>query len=186
MLEEKDFIEIVEIGIALAAEKDENKLYSKILDAAMELVRCDSGTLYLYKHDKLVLKNMKTISRNKCLGDDGNDIEVPEIEMTDNNICAYSALHREFINVEDIYNDERFNFENTKHYDTLTGYRTKSMIVMPMQNSDGILVGVLQLFNAMSEDGRTIAFNETNEYIVRMIGAQSAVAITNRKNVEEI
>ena len=128
MLEQKELRAIVDIGIALTAEKDENKLQSKILDTAMSVARCDAGTLYLYKGDKLVFKIMKTISRNISLGADGRDIDIPAVEMTEDNVCSYAAIHRELINVEDVYNDDRFNFEGPKHYDTLTGYRTKSML----------------------------------------------------------
>ena len=186
MLEQKELRAIVDIGIALTAEKDENKLQSKILDTAMSVARCDAGTLYLYKGDKLVFKIMKTLSRSISLGADGSEIDIPAVEMTEDNVCSYAAIHRELINVEDVYNDDRFNFEGPKHYDTLTGYRTKSMLVMPMENSEGVLVGVLQLMNAISDDGRTVAFSKDDEYVVRTLGSQAAVSITNMLNVKEI
>lgn len=186
MLGQSELKKIVDVGIALTAEKDENALQDKILETAMEVAHCDAGTLYLYEDDKLIFKIMKTLSRDISMGGDGKPIDLPPIPMTEAHVGAYSAIHRELINVEDVYNDDRFDFYGPKHYDTLTGYRTKSMLVLPMESKEGKLVGVLQLMNAISNDGRTVAFSEDDEYAIRTLGSQAAVSITNMLYVKEI
>lgn len=186
MLGQNELKEIVDIGIALTAEKDENALQDIILETAMNIVRCDAGTLYLYDEGKLIFKIMKTLSRNISLGGDGAPIDIPSVPMSEENVCAYAAIHRKLINVEDVYADDRFDFYGPKHYDTLTGYRTKSMLVMPMENNEGSIVGVIQLMNAISDDGRTVSFTEDDEYVIRTLGSQAAVSITNMLYVKEI
>lgn len=186
MLGLKELKEIVDIGIAITSEKDENVLQNKILDLAMRAVRCDAGTLYICKDNKLVFRIMKTISRDISLGEDGNQIEIPPVPMTEENVCAYAAIHKELINVEDVYSDDRFEFKGPRRYDNITGYRTKSMLVLPMENCEGTVIGVLQLMNAISDDGRTVTFDKNDEYVIKTLGSQAAVSITNMLHVKEI
>ena len=68
---------LLEISIALSAEKDYNKLFNMILTKSMEISNCDAGTLYLYENDKLYFKIMKTLSMGVDQGSDGSEIKLP-------------------------------------------------------------------------------------------------------------
>ena len=186
MLTNKELREIVDIGIALTTEKNKNRLLEKILKKAMDVSNCDAGTLYLFTGDSLEFKIMKTLSQGVSKGENGEVIELPPVPLKEENVCAYAAIHKELINVEDVYHSERFDFSGPKRYDAMTGYRTQSMIVIPMEDSENELVGVLQLMNAQDKEGKVVSFNEDDEFVLRSMASQAAVSISNMKYMEAI
>ena len=186
MLTNKELREIVDIGIALTTEKNKNRLLEMILKKAMDISNCDAGTLYLYTGNSLEFKIMKTLSQGVSKGENGEKIDLPPVPLREENVCAYSAIHNELINIEDVYHSQRFDFSGPKKYDAITGYRTKSMIVIPMTDTEEELVGVLQLMNAKDENGNVIPFTEDAEFVLRSMGSQAAVSVSNMKYLEEI
>ncbi len=186
MLTNKELREIVDIGIALTTEKNKNRLLEMILHKAMEISNCDAGTLYLYTGENLEFKIMKTLSQGVCRGENGEKVDLPPVPLKEENVCAYSAIHNELINIADVYHSEKFDFSGPKKYDSITGYRTRSMIVIPMADTEGELVGVLQLINSMDKKGNTVPFSEDAEFVLRSMSSQAAVSVSNMKYVEEI
>jgi len=176
---------ILEIGIQLTAERDYDELLSKIINCAMELTACDGGTLYLFDKDCLQFCIMK----NKSLGIDQKgtkDEKYPPVTMNEKNICAYAAIHRKFLNIEDAYSSSQFDFSGPREYDKLTGYRTKSMLVFPLVSHEDKLIGVVQLINAKNSEGEIIPFGRDCEKVLQSLGSQAAVAVANMRFVQEI
>ena len=96
----EDFLSILDIGIAVAEEKDRNKLLDMIIDKGMELTKADAGTLYILKENALHFKIMKTISQGVDKGRNGEKIDIPPVPLKEENICAYSAIHKKPLNIE--------------------------------------------------------------------------------------
>ena len=175
----QDFERILNIGIKLCTEKDANRLLELILDNSMEITNCDASTLYLYEDNQLVFRIMKTLSQGISRGTNGEAIEdLPPVPMKEENVCAYTAIHREIVNIPDVYDSDRFDFSGPKQYDKLTGYRTRSQLVIPLENNENELLGVLQLINAMDEEGNVIPFDPQYDIIIRSMGS-----MTDRKSV---
>ena len=186
-LEYEDFKKILDIGIGLSTEKDRNHLLASILERGMEITNCDASTLYMYEGNQLVFKIMKTLSMGISRGVRGEPIDdIPPVPMKEENVCAFSAIHREVVNVPDVYHSERFDFSGPKQYDALTGYLTKSQLVIPLENNENELIGVLQLINAMDEKGNVIPFDEQYDIIIRSLGSMAAIELTNLSYVEEL
>lgn len=177
---------LLEISIALSAEKDYNKLFNLIITKSMEVGNCDAGTLYLYEDDKLYFKIMKTLSMGVDQGSDGSEIKLPPVELKPENICAYCAINRKILNIPDVYSSESFDFSGPKKYDSMTGYHTGSMMAIPLVDSEDKIVGVLQLINAMDKDGNIIAFNKDLEQIIYALASQAAIAVSNMRYQEEL
>ena len=178
---------LLNISIALSAEKDKNKLFNMIINTSMELTHCDAGTLYIL-NDKgeLEFRIMKTLSMGVDRGADGNVIDLPPVSMKEENICAYAAIHKMPLNISDVYTSDRFDFSGPKRYDSMTGYHTQSMMAIPLINGEDNVVGVLQLINAVNEDGDVVPFNKSLEEIVLALSSQTAIAVSNMKYQEEI
>ena len=185
-LQYEDFEKIMDIGISLSTERDRNRLLMTILDKGMEITNCDASTLYLYENDGLRFKFMKTLSQGVSRGLDGEMIDLPPVPMKEENVCSYAAIHREVVNISDVYTSSQFDFSGPRQYDSLTGYRTKSLLVVPLANNENELIGVLQLINAMDEEGNATAFNEEYEIIIRALGAMAAIELTNLSYVEAL
>ncbi len=183
----KDFERILNIGIGLCTEKNRNRLLASILENAMQITHCDASTLYLLEENRLVFKIMKTLSMGISRGEDGEVIEdMPPVPMTESNVCAYTAIHREIVNIPNVYDSDRFDFDGPKKYDALTGYTTRSLLVIPIENNEGELLGVLQLINAMNEVGEFIPFENRYHIIIRSLGSMAAIELTNLSYVEEL
>ncbi|MCM1101984.1 MAG: HD domain-containing protein [Clostridium sp.] len=184
-MEQMQADKILEIGILLASERNYDELLSKIVDCAMELTRSDGGTLYLYEEEKLKFCITKTLSRNvNRKGMSGE--QYPPVDMDEKKVCAYSAIHRKLLNIDDVYGCEEFDFSGPREYDKMTGYHTQSVLVFPMVNHEDKLVGVVQLINAQNEAGEVVPYRKEYEKILESLGSQAAVAVSNMKFVQEI
>ncbi|MCL2047656.1 MAG: HD domain-containing protein [Defluviitaleaceae bacterium] len=174
--------------LAFSRETSYYKLLETILSKMMELTSADAGTLYVVENEHLVFRILKTVSLNIYRGAN-EKINLPPVKLDSGNIeniSAYAALNNELVNVQDVYKDVRFNFTGPKNYDTLTGYKTQSMLVFPLSTTEGDVVGVIQLINAM--DGENIvSFDEVYDTdILTAIAGMSANALANILYAKEI
>lgn len=183
----QDFKDILTVGIQLTVEKDDNKLLNTIVEKGMQITNCDAGTLYLYEDDVLKFRIMRTISQNVYRGIGGEPItDIPPVPFREENVCAYTAIHRRVVNIADVYNSDEFDFSGPKRYDAMTGFRTQSMLVIPVENNAGELIGVFQMINAQDEDGNVVPFDEQFEIIIRSLGSLAAIELANIRYVYEI
>lgn len=186
-MEYRDEIErILETGIALSKQRDRNKILDMILDSSMEIANCDGGTLYILRDNALHFRVMKTLSMNVDKGKNGEAVDLPPVPMREENICAYTLIHKKTLNVEDVYTSKEFDFSGPYRYDSMTGYHTKSMLTIPLLNQENEAVGVLQLINALDEDGNVIPFDPSGERIILSLASQATIAISNIRYSEEI
>lgn len=177
---------ILDTGIALSKEKNRNKLLDMILDCSMEITNCDGGTLYVRDGDALCFKVMKTISMKVDKGKNGEIIDLPPVPMKEENICAYTLIHKKTLNIQDVYCSKEFDFSGPYRYDRMTGYHTQSMLTIPLLNQEDEAVGVLQLINAMDAEGKVIPFNSELEYVILSLASQATMAVSNIRYLEEI
>ena len=189
-----NFQRLIDVGIALSAERDINRLMEKILLEAKDLTKADGGTLYIKtEEDALKFEIMRTDSLNIALGGTtGKDITFPPIRMFDpetkapneKNIASYCALTGQSINIKDAYEAENFDFSGTKKFDEGTGYRSKSFLTVPLKNSQDEIIGVIQLLNAMDGAGEVTEFSSDIQPLVEALASQAAVALDNQQLLE--
>ena len=135
---------VLEMGVLLSAERDMDRLLDQILSCAMDLARCDGGTLYLLDGDVLRFKIMRTDSLGTRSGRDGRAPDLPPVRLSRENVCALALLEDRTISIQDVYHAPGCDFSGPIAYDALTGYHTQSMLVVPMRGRRGERVGVLQ------------------------------------------
>ena len=186
MTRESDMQRFLKMCLALTSERDREALLSTILDTAMDLAGCDAGTLYLLEDDGLHFCRMVTRSQGIRQGGHDAPISLPPVPLEEKYVCAWAAMHNKDINVKDVHTDTTFDFTGSLRYDAMTGYRTQSMLVVPMTNDKGELIGVTQLINALDENGRTVPFDPEKELLVSAISSQAAISITNMQYSEQI
>ncbi len=184
-LTERQFEEVLEMGILLTIEKNHDCLFELIMENAMAITNCDGGTLYLYENHELHFKIMRTESLGISKGGDGEETHMPPVPLREENVCAYSAIHEEVVNIADVYNSDKFDFSGPRKYDALTGYHTKSMLVIPLRNHEGELIGVLQLINAI-ENGEIVPFDPGYEKVVMSLASQASISISNLRYLGEV
>lgn len=192
--DQASFKRLIDIGIALSAEKDTNKLMETILLEAKDIGNADGGTLYIRtREDTLKFE----ILRNDSLGiaqggTTGEEINIPPQVMCSEDgtpnrqqIVSYAALSGETLNIADAYDSTDFDFTGTRKFDEGTGYRTTSVLTVPLKNSQDDVIGVLQLLNAQDRDsGEVIAFSGDIQPMIEALASQAAVALDNAILIE--
>lgn len=179
--------DLLSIGIALSAEKDHNRLLERILAGARKITNADAGTLYLCEKDRLVFKIMHNKTMNSFKGGRGEPIDIPPVKLVKENVSAFVALTGKTVNIPDVYNAEGFDFSGPRKYDKITGYRTRSMLVVPMENHESQIIGVLQLINAVKGGtGEIIPFDPAHQRVIESLASQAAIALTNAKLISDI
>jgi len=184
-----------EIGMALSTEKDTDRLFEMILDEAKEITYADGQTLYSMNEDgNLKFEIMRNDTMNINMGGtSGVDIPYYPVKLwidkqTPNrqNVSAYVALAQKTVNIHDAYEEKGFDFEGTKKFDAKSGYRSESFLTVPLKNHENEIIGVMQLINARNDRGEVIPFNEEMQEQLESLASQGAVALTNKRLVEEL
>jgi len=184
------------IGVALSAQRDVNRLLELIIDEACGLTAADGGTLYTLSCEGNFLEF--AIIYNQTLGirkgGAGEPIDWPPVRLKRGakrrnmaNVSAYAALTGKVVNIPDVYHAAGFNFQGTRDFDAHSGYRSQSMLVVPMRNHEGDIIGVLQLLNAKDEKtGQVMPFSRESVMITESFASQAAVAISQNRLIKSL
>jgi len=195
MLSHTKFQRIMDINLELASELDKDKLLDMILSLTRELTHSQGGTLYTISDDKKYLdfKVVQNKPLNIFMGGTGNKIDWPSLPLFDENglantkmVAVTSAINKEIVNIPDVYSVENYDFSGTKKFDANTGFRSKSMLVMPLKNHEDDIIGVLQLINKTKVSGTVIEFDKNDEKIIKALAAHAAMALTNTQLIESL
>ncbi|MBT5028444.1 MAG: GAF domain-containing protein [Nitrospina sp.] len=177
-----------DIGRALSGVYDLNTLLEMIVDQARSFTNADAGTLYIVEDNTLRFKIVQNDSlKIRMGGKTGETIPFPPVELKETNVSAFVALKGVSVNIPDVYDTDLFDFTGPKKFDQSTGYRSKSMLVVPMHNHDNDVIGVLQLLNAKNPlNEEVIAFSQDYENLSESLASQAAVSITNAKLISNM
>ena len=172
-----------DIGRALSGVQDLNTLLEMIVDQARNFTNADAGTLYIVEDNTLRFQIVQNDSlKIRMGGKSGESIPFPPVELKETNVSAFVALKGVSVNIPDVYDTDLFDFTGPKKFDQSTGYRSKSMLVVPMRNHENDIIGVLQLLNATNPiSNEVIAFSQDYENLSESLASQAAVSITNAK-----
>lgn len=185
---------LTQVGLALSAEKDHDRVMELILRSAKELTLADGGTLYSRTDDDhLKFEIMLTDSLDIVLGGtSGQPINLPPLPLfgedgTPNNhmVAVRAANSGKTVNIADAYATDDFDFSGTREFDRRTGYRSKSFLTVPMRNHEEEIIGVLQLINARdTETSEVVAFTEEDRDLVESLASQAAISVTKERLIE--
>ena len=183
-----------EIGIALSAENDTQKLLERILLGAMSLTHADGGTLYLKDDNQLCFEIIHNGSLGLHMGGSGGkSITFPPLNLyvdgkaNHSMVAAHVAITAKTINVHDVYVEKEFDFTGAKRFDEINQYRTQSILTIPLKDHEGDITGVLQLINATDPiNNDTISFSAIDQQLAESLASQAAVALTQKKLISEL
>ncbi|MGE4239231.1 GAF and HD-GYP domain-containing protein [Ramlibacter sp.] len=188
--------ELIEIGIALSAEKDPARLRERILVEAKRIANADAGTLYLkHKGKELQFQIVRNDSLGIAMGGTtGVECSLPAVQLIApdgrpnmHNVASYCAITGDVVNIADAYApNDTLDFSGTEEFDRRLGYRSQSFLTVPLKNHTGLVIGVLQLINAKDADGHVVAFDEAVVPMVSALASQAAVSIDNRLLIDEL
>src|SRR5437867_4245107 len=177
------FKDLVQIGIDLTSEQDLSTLLERILTEARRFTRAEAGTLFLREGDQLsfsVVQNDR-LARELGLEEMRRRLQSDPLNLKELSLAGHVALTGDILNLHDTYmipSDRPYAFDTS--VDARLNYRTQSVLVVPLQDPSGNILGVLELINALDR-GRVVPFDSQYESLVRSLAAQAAVALRNAR-----
>src|SRR5206468_351966 len=189
--------ELTRIGVALGTERDIKTLLDLILTQSRRITQSDAGSLYLVETNengdkRLRFRLAQTLSKP----------EAPFVEHTipvdRGSLAGYCAVTGDPLVIDDAYFlPPDVEYTINRSFDERYGYRTKSMLVIPMKDHKDEIIGVLQLINRkrnfdailsapVDVDRQVVPYSKRTVELVTALAGQAAVAIENSRLYEDI
>ena len=191
--------ELNAIGVRLSAERDPDTLLGLILTKAREITHSDAGSIYLVDEPEEGQPRLRfKLTQNDFVTVPFTEFTIP---ISDESVAGHVAKSGEILHLEDAYAPPAgAPFKINRSFDQQVGYRTKSMLVVPMRTPAGETIGVLQLINCKRVASRrfpaveaiereTIPYPERFMSFAASLASQAAVALQNSrllKNIEAL
>jgi HD-GYP domain-containing protein (c-di-GMP phosphodiesterase class II) len=189
MTEETD--RLLSIGVALSAERDISKLHELIVRNARELTRADGGSLFLLEKAEGEPDKLRFAVAQTGPDDAGTHLGAV-LPLTRGSVAGYVALTGEVLRIPDAYEiPESAEYRFNQSFDKQNGYRSKSIMTVPMRDHENSIVGVIQLINRKPEFELVLTsptmteqvvdpFTERDESVLLSLASQAGVALENK------
>src|SRR5262245_60076708 len=176
--------ELVRIGLALSQEPDLTSLLDRVLTEARWFTSAEAGTLYLLEGDVLQFAVVQNDRLSRRLGAEAmrRCLQAEPLTLREPSLAGHVALTGDVLNLHDAHMippDRPYGFDD--RVDARCEYRTQSVLVAPVSDPSGRILGVIQLINALNRNGDVIPFDPQYEVLVRALAAQAAMAIRSTR-----
>jgi len=193
----RQFRELNRIGIALSAEKDIERLQTFILTSMRQLTHADGASLWLKTEDEDGAKLFLASSQNHSI--DKSTYSAFKVPVDEKTVVGYAVSVGASQIYDDAYNPPPGKPVGGKSFDAQFGYRTKSMLTVPMRDYNNKVVGAVQLINAKRRfetrltpanvEQEVVSFHPDDVEMIESVASQAAVALDNKtllKDIEEL
>ena len=188
--DKRDMAQLNRVGRALASEQNLDRLLDLILTSARELVSAEAGSIYLVIGEGADRELLFAHTQNARVNWPSERFRMP---LTPKALAGYVASTGSLINVADVYElPPEVPYEFNRAFDLQTGYRTQSMLVVPMVDTEGAILGALALINRLEElEGavRVVPFLAEHANLAQSLAGQAGVAVKNanlRAEIEQL
>jgi response regulator RpfG family c-di-GMP phosphodiesterase len=179
---------IITLDSSLQTIQDLDLLLERILLEARQFTHADSGTIYLKRDDELVFAYSQNDTLQKRLRPDQ---KLPytffTMPINKDSIGGYVAITKKILNIRDVYNlpeDTPYHFN--AEFDRKSDFKTTSMLTIPLVTTLKEVVGVIQVINAMDEDGTVVAFDKDDELLVNHFASVASQALQRAQLTRQI
>ncbi len=170
--------QIVEIGSRLNDINDIDILLERILQTARNLTNADAGSIYIAENGALAIHYAQNETQQVGLPPGEKLIySYFTIPISTATVSGYCAVTRQPVNINDVYKiPENAPYSFNTAYDQRSGYRTRSVICVPLRTNMGQIVGVIQLINKLKMN-EIISFTKSDELLLSHFAANATVAL---------
>ncbi|MCP3942787.1 MAG: HD domain-containing protein [Desulfobacteraceae bacterium] len=158
--------------------KDVDAILDKLLLEARKITQADAGSIFLVDQNKL---KFSYIQNNTLFDEIKGQAELYSdftIALDETSIVGYVAMTGKTITIKDAYDiplDLPYTFNRS--FDQNSGYKTTSILAIPLKTYESKLVGVMELINAKDAKGKVIAFNTFSQALVPLFANNASLAI---------
>lgn len=198
--EHEQITRLLDVGQALSAERDHHALLVRILTEARHMACCDAASIFLIDRHSGQQENHSPDLVFKLTQNDSIefDFEEQRFSLDNRSVAGYSALTGEIVNLDDVYNLPSASiYKFNSSFDQNMNYRTCSMLVIPMRNHQGRVIGVIQFINRKRDinvalTSPSIALAEAINFddqvipVLQALASQAAVAIENNLLIDRV
>jgi HD-GYP domain-containing protein (c-di-GMP phosphodiesterase class II) len=177
-----------EVGRALASEQNLDRLLDLILTQARKLLAAEAGSIYLVAGEEDHRELLFAHTQNAKVNLPYHRFRMP---ISPDSMAGFVASTGQTLNIPDVHAlapDAPYRFNDS--FDRQAGYRTESMLVVPMQDTEGQVLGVLQFINRVEEEpggpDRIVPFLASHQAMAQSLAGQAGVAVKNAELREEI
>lgn len=163
-----DLRRLLDVNISISSEMQLAALLKKIVTVTTKVVHADRSSLFLYD------ERADELASVVAEGVQETEIRFPATA----GLAGWCFTHGEPLNLKDAYRDPRFN----QDVDKATGYRTTSVLTVPITTRDGRRVGVMQALNHQDRSN----FGDSDVERMSAFAAQAAIAIENATLFTEV
>jgi diguanylate cyclase (GGDEF)-like protein len=176
--------QLIAIGIALTSERELSRLLERIVGEARQFANAEAGTLFLRDGDVLRFAVAQNDGRLASLSESEmrRHFAAEPLTLNQPSLAGYVALTGRLVNLP-ASSAPSLTFD--RELDAMFRSKTGSVLVVPLQEPKGDVIGVLQLINARDASGAVVPFDPELEDLVQALASQAAVAIRNAR-LEEL
>ncbi|MCU0662205.1 MAG: HD domain-containing protein [Myxococcota bacterium] len=167
--------------------KDLDAILSSILKRTRQLTRADAGSIFLVEDDHLRFAYVQNDTLFELCAPNKEVYNHAKLPIDERSLVGFVGLSGRTLAIEDAYDiptDAPYHFN--KSLDTKAGYRTTSILTVPLRSSQGKLVGVMQLINARNDEGKTIPFDDDAKTLVSLLAGNASTAIERGQMTREL
>ena len=187
MKDRKNMERLHDVGRALASEQDLDELLDLILTHGRNLLLAEAGSIYLVLGEGEERELLFAHTQNAKVSLPYHRFKVP---VSVNSMAGFVALTGETLNIPDVYQipaEAPYHFNDA--FDRQAGYHTTSMLVVPLQDTEGAILGVLQFINRLDDTDAgfvAVPFLDEHEQLAQSLAGQAGVAMKNTQLRAEI
>jgi HD-GYP domain-containing protein (c-di-GMP phosphodiesterase class II) len=177
-LKKETVVSIINTISELNQLQDVDMILDSSLHEARALAKADAGSIFLMKNGELEFRH---VQNDTIFGASGGGIfqyGTETLPVSDSSIVGYCALTKEMVSIDDAYAiPEGLPYRFNASFDEQSGYRTVSILAVPLISCGHSLVGVMQLINAKDRRGRPTTFSEQVKTLVPIFTNNAAALI---------
>lgn len=180
MLTERQKLEVLtKLGTELNQVKDLDILMEQILTEARRVVNADAGSIYIRDKDQLRFTYTQNATLQKRLPPGEKLIyNIFSIPTDESSIAGYSAITGQALNIADVYKlASTVPYRFSRQFDETAGYKTHSVLAIPLKTVREEVIGVLQVINAQNDEGSIIPFSNDDEKMMVHFASMATVAL---------
>jgi HD-GYP domain-containing protein (c-di-GMP phosphodiesterase class II) len=186
-----DYKSIIGLNTEFNKIQDLDLLLERILREARRVVRADAGSIYVKQkifngtelEDALFIKYAQNDTLTKSIPH-GQKINYSvfarpiAMPINEKSLAGYCALTRDIVNVPDMYNiPAEASYSFNADVDRQSGYKTISSLTFPLISADGLLLGIIQVLNAMNDERHVVPFSAEDEFLITHFATNATIAL---------
>jgi Response regulator containing a CheY-like receiver domain and an HD-GYP domain len=179
LLEHEKYEALRALAATLNGISDLDAMLEAVLSEARRFVKAEAGSIYVPDGRRLLFAySQNDFFSRRDDGDGAASYKNQELSLVGNSLASYVARENVTLNIPEAYDiplEAPYRFEPV--FDHLTGYLTRSVLTLPLNNARGEVMGVLQVINRQEEGGETGPFDQDDEELMQIFSSTAAMAM---------